>query len=158
MTKKIITVAIAILMTLFVAGAADASPNVVINPDTGADPVLIPVGGLAGLGANYISWPCTTLNSCEYSVQVIDLSVGGVRFDIDGVSTSSSWSVPITWAPTESDIGNEFIISAGGAYPKTRYAKVVEQPASVLPELGTVILTTTGLIGLVGLVRLRRRD
>ena len=61
----------------------------------------------------------------------------------------------VHWTPSDS---STYTIYATGASGPGKRKITAQAPIIPSPEAGTMILTTTGMLGLIGIVRLRRRD
>ena len=150
------------LVTLFLAGAASAANDIAILPTIG-DPGVLPDGTIElqvgkdaftsiGLEAVYTGWPTT--GSSSYNVYITDDSPGGVTVYSKSGTFTTSYTQEIHWT-VPSDTSKTYTIWANGRFGKIHVYKDV--PGAPVPELSTSILTATGLIGLLGLVRFRRR-
>ncbi len=161
MTKKIITAVIVMLATLFLIGAAsaasvDITSTAPIDPITGA--YIIPINGMSAyasvnLQAEYMGW----ILPATYDIQVRagnEDPTGTIVWSVPITAMPfSTFTAPIAWIPTTS--GLYTVYAEGNKIGKIRSAVQVTNP---IPESSTSILTATGLIGLFGLVRSRRRD
>lgn len=159
MTMAVVTMFIALLMV----GIASAAPDIQVLPDTGGDTIKVPADGVTdayasiGLEVDWTGWTgCSVATPCTYSTQILDEN-GIVVWSASGTKTAGpSWSETADeWVPS-SDLTKSYMLYADSHFK--RYLKTVEQPIGPVPELSTYILTATGLVGLLGLVRLRRKD
>jgi len=164
--KKMNILIVAVLVTLFtVAGSSatlggklDITSTAPIDPVTGA--YILTTGDDAyttwNLQAEYNSF----VTPAQFGVQVregqYDTS-GAVVYDIP-VSSSlvPAFVVPIHWIPTAAQHGHIYTIWASGVGLGTfRTAAQLAQPT---PELSSGVLMSVGLIGLVGMIRYRRKE
>lgn len=163
MIKKMTMAVVTMLIALLMIGVASAGPDIQVLPDTGGDTIQIPVDGvtdaytLIGLEVDWTGWTgCSATTPCVYSAEILDEN--GVQvWSASGSQTSGpSWiETADEWVPSSS-LTKSYTLYADGHFKK--YLKTIEQPIGPIPELSTSILTATGLVGLLGLVRLRRKD
>lgn len=162
MTKKIIMAAIVMLIALFFVGIASAAPDIQVLPDTGGETINVPADGVTdayasiGLEVNWTGWTgCSVTAPCTYLAQILDEN-DDVVWEASGTKISGPFWIETVdeWVPS-TDLTKSYMLYANGNFK--RYLKTVEQPIGPIPELSTSILTATGLIGLVGLVRMRRK-
>ncbi len=168
MTKKTITIVIVMLVALiYMAGTAAATGDILIHPDTptitvGVDPNAVS----PPLEVEYVGWG--TAGTTAYNVIVSRNSDNYVPpgCTVSGTITGDPQTVELTTCiiPT-SDVGAPYHVYASAACPtggcegtSRSRSLTVDAPLNPIPELGTSVLVATGLIGLLGLVRSRRRD
>lgn len=162
--KKIIIVSV--MMTLLMIGSASADPVINILPSSGPNvlpdgTIEVPVGSDAfttiGLSASYTGWVAGN----AYSVQVIRDSDGTVVFNHvhSGGLPAANYIAEIHWIPA-GDLGQTYTVDAWGITSSGRRTWKVETTAPVnpTPELPTSALMAVGLIGLIGVSKLRRKN
>lgn len=170
MTKKMTMVLM--VLALFMVGIASAdppgpsinictdSPSVCANTNTvldvyqGVDASVNP-----GLHAFFENWDT---NTATYTVKIIDVDANPNTIVYGpftaGVNTDPK-SVYYAWTPTKLGAGKYRIYAAAEQDPANGlYADItVRTSPLVVPELPTSALTMVGLVGLFGLVRLRKK-
>jgi len=155
----------AMLVALFAAGAAsagtvDISSTAAVDPVTGA--YILTVGddsfAMWNLKAVYSGWA-----SGIYNVEIREGGLldppGAIAYANPGALTpmpSSDFDVELHWVPTDADNGKLFTVWAYGMSLGT--FKIAAQVTKPVPELNTGLLISVGLIGLVGMVRYRRKE
>jgi hypothetical protein len=166
--KRMNILIIAVLVTLFtVAGASALNPSqgtVDITSTAPKDPAtgafILTTGQdantLYNLQAEYNNFPVPV----DFGVQVregqYDWS-GAVVYNIPvSSSLAPSFTVPIHWIPTPAQHGQIFTIYASGVALGTY--KLAAQLAQPTPELSSGALVSVGLIGLLGMIRYRRKE
>ena len=161
MTKKMITTSMIMLATLFLIGTASAA--VVDVTTTGAtDPVtgayIIPVNGASAfasvnLQAEYSGWVLPGTYNITVRAGNEDPN-GAIVWQIPTQSMLfSAFTEPILWVPTTN--GLYTVYANGIQLGKIRSAVQVVNPT---PEMSTGVLMSAGLIGLVGMIRYRRKE
>lgn len=160
----------AIILIAMIAGstlaAATSTPTIKILPESGPNvqadgTILVPEGVDAaisvGLAAEYTDFtPGSVFNQHVEDSSAI-LVPGTAQTGGLGASPDTELE---HWTPTTSDIGKTFTVvaSATNQIGKRKQYVTVTAPAQPVPELSTGILATTGLIGLIGLVKYRRKN
>lgn len=161
MTKKMTMVTVVMLAVLFMVGSANAGPDIQVLPDTGGDVINIPVDGvtnayaLVGLEVDWTGWTgCSASTPCVYSAVIYDED-GVPVWSASGSQTTSYWiETADEWVPAN-DLTKSYTLYADGHYKK--FLKSVEQPIAPVPEVSTIALTSAGVLGLLGLVRIQRK-
>ncbi|VVB87561.1 Uncharacterised protein [uncultured archaeon] len=152
-----------VLAMLFMAGTA-AALDITVLPTSGPNvkpdgTILVPVGANAfesvGLAAEYNGF---VAGKDPYMVQVVR-NDGTPMFSVGGKLATGNDVIPINWV-VPNDRKHTYTVIATGMSGTTIRQKLVLSMAPVepVPELSTVVLTSSGVIGLLGLVRMRRKD
>lgn len=151
--KKIIMVICMLMITTISTMSIVALAGVAIHPDI--NPINVPSGADAfnsvGLRAEY-----TDPVGSPYSVSIIDTGDMAEVYIDTGVLTTNPEIREVHWS--SSNIGIEYTIIAGGASGTTQKQINIVEPGPPVPELSPYILVAVGLIGLFGLVRLKRNQ
>lgn len=166
MVRKAIMVIMVVLVTLFVAGTASAGSSINLDEIT----KNVPIGGTvdftvtlqtSNTGPGVIAWRIESGDPITAKLESEPLD----KFGYITVTTPPS-SQPFTLTVKAGDgavVGQEYLVrlsyctGTGPCEGNTARARA-EAGAIPTPELSTSILTATGLIGLIGLVRMKRKD
>lgn len=169
MTKKMMTTAMVMLVALIsMTGTAAATGDILIHPDTATITVGVDPNAVSPpLGAEFVGWG--TAGTTTYSVVVTRTGDGYVPAGctVGGTLTTSdpqTITLPTCKIPA-SDIGVAYHVYASAACPaggcegtSRSRSLTVDAPMDPVPELSTSVLMATGIVGLLGLVRMRKKD
>ena len=164
--KKMNILIVAVLLTLFTVAGASAEPRgtvditstAVIDPVTGA--YILTTGEDAytayNLMAQYNNFPVPVQFGIQVREGQYDMS-GAIVYEIPmSSSLAPTFNVPIHWIPTAAQHGHIYTIWASGNALGT--FKTAAQLAQPTPELSSGVLVSAGLLGLVGMIRYRRKE
>lgn len=165
MMRKIAKILLVLVVSvLSIGGVSAGSPDILIHPDTSIITVGVDPNPVSPpLDIEYLDWGT---NVAAYSWEVhrvaddiipTGCSGGGTITGNDFHPDLTSCVIPAT------DIGEPYEVIAeahcGGCAPNSRSRLlVVDADVNPVPELSTVVLMSAGLIGLLGIVRLRRKN
>lgn len=168
MNNKMLVV-MAMFLSVFVVGtmSASASADIFIHPDDATINVGVSPNAVSPpLEAEFVDW--STSGSTTYKVVVNRTSDGAepVGCSVSGTITSTDQTVTLPGCKIPaSDIGVAYHVYARADCPTGRCEGTtrsrdltVDAPIIPTPEMNTMALTSMGLIGLIGLVRYRRKD
>lgn len=171
MIKKMTIAVVTMLMTLFMVGVVSAAPSIDICTDSpstcassgtltvyqGVDASVNP-----GLRALFQGWDTT---SATYTVSIVDVDASpdvvvygpiAGSIDADPKNVYYAWTPEVN--PAKLGIG-KYKIRAQGLQESTLEADItVRTSPNVVPELPTSALLSVGLIGLIGMLKFRRKD
>ena len=162
MRSKLITMAI--LIFALMTGITSANPGVEILPPVGdanvtADgTIIVPIGQdsftSVGLSVNYTGFHPNE----SYSINITrDSDNSDVWNKTGNLGNASSALIEVHWVPIDNQ---SYTIFASGynQIGKRIYTQSAVAPIMPVPELSTGVLLSAGLIGILGLVRLKRKE
>ncbi len=160
MIKKIITIAMVVLATLFLVGAASATS---LTPDS--EVKNIPVGGSVSF--------TLTLSSSQTESGVLAWTTFDtpITASVDGAATGATGTTPsfavvkdtpqthtlTVYADANAVQGHTYYVQVDYLGQNLRLRAMVSPAVEPIPELNTMALTSVGMIGLLGMIMLRRR-
>lgn len=168
MTKKMITFAMVMLVALVsMVGMASATGDILIHPDDATIDVGVSPNSVSPpLAAEFVGW--NTSGSTTYSVVLKRTSDGVVQTgcSVSGTITSDPQTVTLPACVIPAlDIGVAYHVYASASCPAGLCKGVhrsrdltVDAPVIPTPESSMGVKMTIGLVGLVGLMRYRRKD
>lgn len=166
MIRKAIMVVMAVLVALFMVGTASAGSAIGLDKIT----KNVPIGGTvdfkvtlqtSNTGPGVIAWRIDQTDPITANLESEPLSkFGGI---IVSTPPETQTFILTVAAGEDAVVGQEYIVRLSyctGTEPCEGNTARARAEAGVIPtpELSTSILTATGLIGLIGLVRMRRKD
>lgn len=161
---RVKTVMVLVLAMLFTAGAAAAGGlEVTILPESGPHvaldgTVLVPVGADAydsvGLAVKFGGFA----SGNPYAINIVDKN-NVPAYTLGGTLPTGNDIIPLHWV-VPNDKTQTYTVIATGVGGTTLRMKLATSiaPIAPTPELSTAALMSAGMIGLFGLVRIRRRD
>jgi len=168
MNKKIITISIIALVVLIaMVYTASASGDIFIHPDTANITVgVYPNAVSPPLEAEFVGWG--TAGFTTYMILVQREHDGYVPTDCMFSSYLTTDPQTVTLPNCKipaSDVGVAYKVYAQSKCPvggcegtsRSRWLEV-DAPINPVPELNTLVITSAGLLGLLGLVRFSRKN
>ena len=164
MNKKFILVIIVLAAIVTSAAGEYINPSVTIDTGTAVvndeGVILIPVDKWAdtevGLRVIYENWGTNS----NYSVTIREEDTGVIVYsqpNDDGtlgtMPSTPNYIHNVHWMPTEI---KEYVIYTEGQ--RKLVVRTAENPINITPELSIIALTSAGILGLIGLTRMRRKD
>lgn len=166
MTKKVIMTTMVLALLVSMIGIASAAEDITILPV--GNPIDVPMDPnpiSPPVSVVYTGW--STGGTSKYTVSVYDGATPLIGTCIvSGTITSDPQTVTLPGCKIPTSLAGKVVtIEAEGKCPQGGCTDVnrgkklyVDASLNPVPELSTGILVTTGMIGLLGIVRLRRKD
>lgn len=154
--RKIVLIAVILFSAM---GSANAEPNVTINISG------TPIVGESTIDIINVNF--TDFNKSDtYYITVFNDTNGNLTLDnndqIENYQTGlleggTEQIIPVNWTPQSTGL---HWVDALGASRSSRRGVFVSDTKEIypVPELATLILTSAGILGLIGLTRMRRKD